>query len=189
MVGVDLSEEGIRNAGQLARQRNLDTRVRFERCDASAALPFADGSFQAIFANDVLCHVPNRFGVLRQIHRVLRPGGCLLFSDALVIGGIISNQEIATRSSIGYYLFAPQGLNERLICDAGFALLEAQDTTESATAISLRWRNAREAHREELVRLEGQSTFDGVQRFLSCVHTLCADRRLLRYVYVARKPA
>jgi hypothetical protein len=30
--------------------------------------------------------------------RVLKPGGRMLFSDALVIGGMVSHQEIATRS-------------------------------------------------------------------------------------------
>src|SRR5207253_7813940 len=44
----------------------------------------------------------------------------MLFTDALVVTGILSNGEIATRSSIGPYFFLPAGENERLIETAGF---------------------------------------------------------------------
>jgi hypothetical protein len=37
--------------------------------------------------------------------------------------------------------------------------------------------------------MEGILTFDGVQQFLACVATLCRERRLLRYLYTAQKPA
>ena len=37
----------------------------------------------------------------------------MLFTDAMVITGAMSHEELATRSSIGFYLFVPPGLNER----------------------------------------------------------------------------
>ncbi len=42
------------------------------------ALPFEDGSFDLALALDVVEHVPDDLGVLRELHRVLRPGGRLL---------------------------------------------------------------------------------------------------------------
>ena len=36
---------------------------------------------------------------------------------------------------------------------------------------------------------EGITNFDGLQQFLTCVATLCGERRLLRYLYTAQKPA
>src|SRR6202000_2192357 len=109
-------------------------RVSFEHCDVSKALPFPDAAFDAAFANDVLCHIPERPALLQEAFRVLQPSGRLLFSDALIIGGAVSHQEIATRSSIGYYIFTPPGHNERLIQDAGFHLLAATDTTAHGAA-------------------------------------------------------
>jgi len=109
VLGVDINEPGIQNANALAALQNLAERAQFEKCDASQPLQFGDATFDAIFSNDVLCHIPGRNELLNELHRVLKPGGRLLFSDALVIGGVISHLEIAARSSIGYFLFSPPG--------------------------------------------------------------------------------
>jgi len=188
VIGLDISAPGIENATQLARARNMDSQVCFQQANVSRQLPFAEHSYDAVFANDVLCHIPGRLSVLSEILGVLKPGGRMLFSDALVIGGIVSHEEIATRSSIGYYLFSPSGENERLIERAGFRLLQVSDTTENAAQIATRWHNARQARREELIKTEGQPNFEGVQKFLHCVRTLTSERRLLRCVYLAQKP-
>lgn len=189
ILGVDINGDGIRNSNALADARNLSDRVRFESYDASQMLPYRDNSFDAVFANDVMCHVPGRLGVLQELFRVLEPEGRLLFSDALVIGGTISHQEIATRSSIGYYLFSPPGYNEDLMRKAGFCSIRTSDTTGNAASISRRWREAREEHRAALTAIEGDANFDGLQQFLSCVQMLTSERRLLRFLYVAQKPA
>lgn len=185
--GIDLNGPGVRNANQLAEDRGLASRARFEQCDAEQPLPFGGASFDAVFANDVLCHLPGRSRVLAEIFRVLRPGGRLLFSDALVIGGLVTHDEIATRSSIGYYVYSPPGENERLLERAGFRQIRVTDTTEYAAVIAERWRDAREKKKEELIAAEGNSNFEGLQRFLSCVHNLTSERRLLRYLYIATK--
>ena len=189
IVGVDINDAGVRNANTLAHARHLADRVSFQHCDVSKTLPFPDAAFDAAFANDVLCHIPGRPALLREAFRVLKPSARLLFSDALIIGGAVSHQEIATRSSIGYYIFTPPGYNERLIQDEGFHLLTATDTTQNAAAIAQRWRDARDQHRDALIAIEGTTNFEGLQQFLACVSTLSRERRLLRYLYTAQKPA
>lgn len=187
IVGLDINSEGVRNANVLAEQANVGTRARFHQFDVSQPLLEKDDSFDAVYSNDVLCHIQHRPQVLANLFRVLKPGGRFLFSDALVIGGLVSQEEIATRSSIGMYFFSPPGENELLIEQAGFRLLEARDTTESAAALSKRWRDARNRRESALVALETEVNFIGLQRFLTCVHSLTSERRLLRFVYVMEK--
>jgi hypothetical protein len=119
---------------------------------------------------------------------VVRPGGRVLFTDAMVLTGLVSNEELATRSSIGFYLFLPPGVNERLLERAGFTLLEVLDLTEAAAQVALRWHDARARYREALIAREGAANFEGLQRFLLGTHTLSAERRLSRFAYLAEKP-
>ncbi len=189
MTGLDINEHGVRNARALAEARGVLDRVQFRPVDASQPLPFAAASFDAVVSNDAMCHIGQRLMVLRDWHRILRPGGRALFTDAMILTGIVSHEELAIRSSIGFYLFVPPGENERLIREAGFELLDVHDVTENAALVSWRWHQARAAHRDALVAREGEVNFEGLQRFLACVHTLSAEHRLSRHCYVAQKSA
>lgn len=52
-------------------------------CVADAqAIPFADGAFDAVIANHMLYHVPDRARALAEVGRVLRPGGLLMAATA-----------------------------------------------------------------------------------------------------------
>lgn len=188
VTGVDINEHGVRNATALAQARGLAGRARFETVDASRPLPFPAETFDAVVSNDAMCHIRDRLGVLRDWHRVLKPGGRALFTDAMVLTGVVSHEELAIRSSIGFYLFLPPGENERLLESAGFVVREVRDVTANAEEVARRWHDARERQREVLVSREGDVNFKGLQRFLMCVHTLSADRRLSRFAYLAEKP-
>ena len=187
LTGVDINEHGVRNAGALAEARGVADRAQFRVVDASQPLPFQDGRFDAVVSNDAMCHIRNRSSTLRDWCRVLRPGGRALFTDAMIISGIVSNEELATRSSIGFYLFLPPGENERLLREAGFTHVEVKDTTPNASLISKLWLDAREKRAEALTAIEGQENFEGLQRFLSTVHALTSEARLVRLLYLAQK--
>jgi cyclopropane fatty-acyl-phospholipid synthase-like methyltransferase len=188
VTGVDVNEHGVRNARALADARGLAERVHFEAVDASQPLPFAGEYFDAIVSNDAMCHIANRAAVLRDWHRVLRPGGRALFTDAMVLTGPVSHEELATRSSIGFYLVVPPGANEAMLRAAGFAVRAVQDVTAGAAEVASRWHDARARHGAALAAREGEANFQGLQRFLRCVHALSVERRLSRYAYLAEKP-
>jgi SAM-dependent methyltransferase len=140
-----------------------------------------------VLSNDAMCHIVNRVAALRDWHRVLRPGGRALFTDAMVVTGVVSNEEMATRSSIGFYLFVPPGENEKMLREAGFRVLEVRDVTPNEAEVASRWHDARARHRDALVAREGVTNFEGLQKFLRCAHALSVERRLSRYAYLAEK--
>jgi SAM-dependent methyltransferase len=70
--GVDIDEEAI----EYCRARGLQ---RVSQASAER-LPFADSTFDLVTALDVVEHTDDDLGVLREIQRVLRPGGRLLMT-------------------------------------------------------------------------------------------------------------
>src|SRR5688500_13725342 len=187
-TGVDINVEGINAARQRAHDEGLAARVSFEVADAGRRLPFPDESFDAVFCNDSINHLPHRAEVLRDWYRVLRPGGRLLFTDPIVVTGQLSNEEIRDRSSIGFFLFTPAEFDEPTPPRPGFTVREVRDVTDEVASVSREWREARAKRRSELVTLEGETGFEGVQRFLEAVHALSSERRWSRFMAPAARP-
>lgn len=72
-IAVDLTERML----QLARQSGVESAV----CADAGLLPFADGSFDAVFVGYGLRNFPDLAGAVREIERVTRPGGMLVSLD------------------------------------------------------------------------------------------------------------
>lgn len=184
LTGIDANQLGVDTATRAAAAAGFGDRVQFRLADACAGLPFPDGAFDALLCIDAMNHFPDRAAVLREWRRVLRPGRRALLTDPVVITGPVTNDELALRSSIGLFLFVPPGVNDRLLDAAGFSLVETIDATANAVLTAGRWLDARQRHRDALLRMEGVERFDGLQKFFATVHRLTGERRLSRLAYL-----
>ena len=147
VTGVDASEAGVETASQNTAASGQSERVQFRLADANAPLPFETNSFDGLLCVDSMNHFPNRLGVLKEWHRVLRVGHRAVFTDPVVITGAVTNEELALRSSVGLFVFVPPGLNEMLIEQAGLWLVRQEDVTANAALVSSRWHKARGAQK------------------------------------------
>jgi SAM-dependent methyltransferase len=186
ITGLDINEEGIKTANQHALDAKI-TDAKFQLADVDQRLPFDDETFDALMCVDSMNHFHDRLGYLREWHRVLKSGKRTLFTDPVVITGPVSNEELAARSNIGFFLFVPLETTENLIKEAGFKLIRCEDVTGNIELTSGRWHASRQKHREDLIKIEGEERFDGLQKFFSTVHKLTSERRLSRFVFVAEK--
>src|SRR5262245_58483929 len=159
VTGIDANENGVATAREMAVTSGHSERVTFKVANATSTLPFETNSFDALLCIDSMNHFHNRLEVLKEWYRVLRPGGRALFTDPVVITGPVTNDELALRSLVGLFLFVPPGINEQFIEQAGFQLLRQEDVSDNAALVSLRWGQARETHKEELLRIEGPEHF------------------------------
>ena len=74
LVGVERERPTL--AGRLATDEN----VRSVAADLRERLPFSDESFEAALCHNTLECLPDRQAFLREVARVLRPGGHLLLA-------------------------------------------------------------------------------------------------------------
>jgi len=186
--GVDTHGQAIAQARALSEREGLTERATFDQLDASQVLPFPDASFDGLICIDAVNHLPNRQRIFSDWARLLRPGGHLVFTDPIVVTGPLTNEEIAIRSSVGFFLFVPAEADARFLEEAGLAVAETIDRTENMARIAERWRSARDARSRELRTVEGDATFDGQQRFFEVAARLAAERRLSRFAFHCVRP-
>jgi SAM-dependent methyltransferase len=189
VTGVDLHDAGVAAANTSAEEQGLSERARFVLGDARQPLPFEDGSFDALLCIDSINHMYDRSRVLAEWHRVLRPGGRVLFTDPITITGMIRREEMAARSQgMGEFVFTAPGYDGTLLEGAGFEDIRVEDVTPNMAAVASAWRGARARHAQELDKLEGAEANASFQDFLEVVERLASERRLSRLAYLALKP-
>jgi len=81
VVAFDLTLPMLGAARDFARDRGVG-HVRFVAGDV-AALPFADSAFDVVTCRIAAHHFADVAAAVRQVHRVLRPGGSFLLQDIL----------------------------------------------------------------------------------------------------------
>jgi SAM-dependent methyltransferase len=188
ICGMDMNAEAIERARASAKDLGCTDPADFRQGDAAGRLPFAEGSFDAVTCIDAINHLPDRPHLFEEWRRVLKPGGRLLFTDPTVLTGAVTNEEIAIRASIGFFVFVPAGLDEMLLKRAGFEVERAEDRTQNMADNAAGWRAARAKREAELRAIEGDGSFDGQQRFLQTAAVLAGERRLSRFAVLARRP-
>ncbi|RLL67667.1 methyltransferase domain-containing protein [Streptomyces sp. Z26] len=80
VTGVDAAAGVLDSARALAAERGLDN-VRFATADVHA-LDLPDGAYDVVHAHQLLQHVGDPVGALRELRRVCAPGGVVAVRDA-----------------------------------------------------------------------------------------------------------
>jgi SAM-dependent methyltransferase len=128
VAGIDISTLTLRAA------RRRHTRLLGAEADVRR-LPLADGRFDVVVSNSTLDHFATRdeiFVSLRELHRVLRPGGHLVFSldnlanPVLFLRNALPFPVLNRLGIVPYYVGATMGplRLRRVMEEVGFGVLE-----------------------------------------------------------------
>lgn len=80
IVGCDAVEAVVKQAEELAQAQGVKN-ATFDTLDGNS-LPFKDNTFDVVFCHQVLQHVKNPVGILREMCRVVKPGGVVAAREA-----------------------------------------------------------------------------------------------------------
>ena len=81
VTGVNLSRTQLEIAKSKAANAGLGDRIDFEYANCSRSLPFADGSVDVVVNIESARHYSDRSRFLREVYRILKPGGRIVASD------------------------------------------------------------------------------------------------------------
>jgi len=127
LYGVDPSPQLLAMARSNARKAQLAVELV---CESAERLPFADASFDCAIMTWTLCSIPHAGRALREVHRVLKPGGELFFAEH----GLAPDARVAAWQRRLTPLWRPLAGGchldrpiDELIRAAGFEIAEVQD--------------------------------------------------------------
>ena len=86
VVGIDIVPEMLQRAESNLGMTDLQN-VTFRRASGED-LPFADAEFDVVISNGVINLIPDKAALLKEVMRVLRPGGRLMLADQVAIGSV-----------------------------------------------------------------------------------------------------
>ena len=188
-TGIELSPSALQVGRTRAAELGIESLVSVYEADLNGPLPFEAGSFNAIVSLDVVLHLRDRAAFFQAVAKLLAPGGRFLFTDAGVITGSVSNEDIRKRSVHGYTQFVVAGWNETLLASSGLKLLETEDRTASVLKSATGRMTAMQAHRAELVELSGAAAVASQQDYLGTLIDLSKRKAISRVMYMAEANA
>jgi SAM-dependent methyltransferase len=110
--GLDLGCGGNRLHSRMLRI-DINPAARPECLASAEKLPFADASLRVVVSQEVFEHLPDPWTAIREVRRVLAPGGALYLQTPFIIGYHPGPSD--------YWRFTDEGL-ERLVQSAGLEI-------------------------------------------------------------------
>ncbi|MFV2031645.1 MAG: class I SAM-dependent methyltransferase, partial [Gammaproteobacteria bacterium] len=132
--GVDIDAELLARARDLVRQSGLEDRISLSHIEPGA-LPFESACFDLVYVTAVTCHVPQLAPFLREIERVLRPGGYLVGGEwfkASDNAAFVQWDNMLRERGLNFYFVARDSFKQSLT-NSGFIEISMLDRTQATT--------------------------------------------------------
>ena len=116
VYGIDISDESVAKA----RESNADLLGKqvFVQKGSAAELPYDEGKFDLVTAVETVYFWPNLPGCMKEVRKVLKPGGCFA-----IMVEVVETDSKWTNYVDGMTVYTPEQLKQ-MLDDAGFLQTE-----------------------------------------------------------------
>jgi SAM-dependent methyltransferase len=187
LIGIDLSPAGIELARRRAAQLGLDARASFTAGDLSATgLP--DASCDAVMSLDVLPFVPGKAAAVREVARILRPGGRFAFTAWEQLTHPAPGDDDPQRQALAatfcdHPLLQPAQIDYR-------QLTEQAGLTVETSCEPPGWRHQQQALAEGIIAAESDISTDMGRHYPAMARVFLTNLPNVRYLLtIAHRPA
>ena len=150
---IDLPLEGLQAARERADKDGLAERCRIVQADG-AALPFAAGSFDAIYQSDVLCCLIEKQAVLEECRRVASNQAKMVFSVISIATGLSDADHEAAAAGGPTFIETPMDYAEMLAL-TGWTVTARGDVTAEYSETFGQFFGHEKANIDEFERVHG----------------------------------
>lgn len=189
MTGLEVNRVGIEVAERLVAAADMTDRVDFVQADGMS-MPFEDGAFDVVICMNVMNVFADKVALLREVRRVLRPGGTFTFLSGTFAwgpGDDAARERIETGYAIPQYTDSLAGYKAKLI-EAGFAVDEVVEYISDFGRQMRRWRDGWTAHRDILAAEQGAEQTDHHIDYFNVYLALVESGKASNHLITSHRP-
>ena len=187
VTGVDMNTDRLAGAVRLTERTKLQDRVLFHHANALQT-GLADETFDVIVSQEAFCHIPDKKTLIAECVRLLKPGGCIVYTDILARNSMTNEIRSRLESEMAFSELSTLEQYCHLLEEKGCQVVEVEDLSDDWAQILIDRLAMYRSLKEQTVSSFGLAHFQKWDRTYSFFVGLYRSGELGGGRFVARKP-
>ena len=187
VTGVDMNTDRLAGAVRLTERTKLEDRVLFHHANALQT-GLADETFDVIVSQEAFCHIPDKKTLIAECVRLLKPGGCIVYTDILARNSMTNEIRSRLESEMAFSELSTLEQYCHLLEEKGCQVVEVEDLSDDWAQILIDRLAMYRSLKEQTVSSFGLAHFQKWDRTYSFFVGLYRSGELGGGRFVARKP-
>jgi len=187
VTGVDMNTDRLAGAVRLTERTKLQDRVLFHHANALQT-GLADETFDVIVSQEAFCHIPDKKTLIAECVRLLKPGGCIVYTDILARNSMTNEIRSRLESEMAFSELSTLEQYCHLLEEKSCQVVEVEDLSDDWAQILIDRLAMYRSLKEQTVSSFGLAHFQKWDRTYSFFVGLYRSGELGGGRFVARKP-
>jgi ubiquinone/menaquinone biosynthesis C-methylase UbiE len=126
VTGLDATAKMVEEARARTGREGLSHLVTF-RLGNALDMPFHANTFDVVWGQDAWCYITDKERLVREVHRVLKPGGLVAFTDWIQTGNMSENEWEDLNTFMAFPYMETLDGYEQILGKTGFIIVEKEE--------------------------------------------------------------